>query len=690
MTTIFKDQTVADLDKLLSQAKGPHSRFEPTWHLNLAYYFGEQWLFWNRGRLDRPRLDPSRITLTDNRIIGIVRTELARMTKQKPAWQVVPVTAEDTDLQAALTGEKILEYLWHHLHMRDKLVDTLLWSRITGAGFWKIVWDSAKGQKIQILADGEGNPVLHPVTGAPVKPPEALDEQGQLPEGSVPKTIATGDVHIETVSPFEVFTDPIATTLEDCEWLIQVAVKSPEYVKQHFGVEIEPDVDIAPGPTESRLFPSYQVAGTSGYKGIKLNEYWCTPNSLHPEGRRAVWAKGKILYEGPNPYTCLPYVMFRSIPVPGRFWPTSITEQLRGPQTELNKIRSQIVENAQRIGNPALLASRQANINYSGTPGERIDFDDTVPNAIPSYLQPPQMPQYVLQQQDRVEAAMQDISGQHEVSNAQVPAGVTAASAINLLQEADETRLGPAIFDMEETLGKAGSMLLKLVAQYWTDERTVMIAGEEHAMDALVFRGAALKENTHVEVQAGSQLPKSKAARQAAIQEMLNLYFQYQGHEPMNKRMLGKVLKDLEAGGLEKLFGDTSVDEGQINRENQQISQGAELPINVYDNHQAHIEGHTEFQKGPSYLQFGPQVKQALERHVVLHRQQLLAAQRGQSAPGATPAESLNYKDAPPDIKRQIEEQAGLTPSTEPEQPEEPETPSQGEKPKPAGATNAT
>src|SRR4029077_3872525 len=107
-------------------------------------------------------------------------------------------------------------------------------------------------------------------------------------------------------------------------------------------------------------------------------------------------------------------------------------------------------ENAQRIGNPALLASRQANINYQGTPGERIDFDDTVPNAIPSYLQPPQMPAYVDKQQDRIEQSIQEISGQHEVSNAQVPAGVKAASAINLLLEQDDTRLGPAIYDMEE------------------------------------------------------------------------------------------------------------------------------------------------------------------------------------------------------------------------------------------------
>lgn len=38
----YKDATVQDLDKLLSMARGARSRFEPTWHLNYAYYFGEQ------------------------------------------------------------------------------------------------------------------------------------------------------------------------------------------------------------------------------------------------------------------------------------------------------------------------------------------------------------------------------------------------------------------------------------------------------------------------------------------------------------------------------------------------------------------------------------------------------------------------------------------------------------------------
>lgn len=545
------------------------------------------------------------------------------MTKQKPAFQVTPVTAEETDIQSSLIGERIMEYLWREIHMRNKLIDVLLWSRICGAGFWKVYWDSSKGKQVTIVADQEGKPVMDE-TGAPMRPEHFEGEQ--LPEGLQKKMIATGEVAVETVSPFEFLPDPIPNELEDCEWCIQQSVKSPEWVKKHYGVEVEPDTDVSPGPAESRLFPSFQMGGTTGYRGVKLHEYWCKPNSDRPNGRYAVWARGKMLYQGDNVYKCLPYLMFKGIPASGRFWPTSVVEQLRGPQTELNKIRSQITESAQRMGNPAIMTSRQAKIVYQGAPGERIDYDSTVPDAVPQYLTPPGMPAYVLQQQERIEQSIQEISGQHEVSGAQVPAGVTAASAINLLQEADDTRLGPAIYDMEETLGEAGSRLLTLIAQYWTDERAVTIAGEDHAWDIMNFRGSALKANTHVEVQSGSMFPQSKAAKQAAIQQVLTLFVQNSGGIPPNPRVMRKVLKDLEAGGLEKLFGDLSQDEPSINRENGQLAQGVPVEVNPFDNHQLHIEGHTEMQKSAPYQSFPPPVQQMVENHVMEHRERLLEA----------------------------------------------------------------
>lgn len=661
---IVPDTTVQDLNKLLQQAKGLRGRFEPTWFLNLAYYMGDQWVFFNRGRLDRPRLDPWRITLTDNRIIGVVRTELAKMTKQKPTWQVIPVSASDGDLEAGRTGERILDYLWRSMAMRRKLVDALLWSRVAGAGFWKITWDSSAGKKVDVAVSAEtGALAIHPGTGGPMLASSFGDT---MPRDLATRSVAIGDVCVETIAPFDLYPDPIAKELADCEWVIQETVHSSEYVRQHFGVSISPDTDVASGPSESRMFPSWQMGGTSGYRGVKLREYWCVPNSQHPQGRWAVWAKGQILAEGPNPYGCLPYVMFKGLEVPGRFWPTSLVEQLRGPQTELNKIKSQIAENAARLGNPALLVSKQSNVSYSGVPGERIDYDDTTPNAIPTYLKPPEMPGYVLQQQDRIEASFEAISGQHEVTNAQVPAGVTAASAINLLLEADDTRLGPSIYDMEETLADAGSRLLQLVAKYWTDERTILIAGDDHAWDVMQFRGAALKENTHVEVQAGSAFPQSKAARQAAIQQMLQLVIQ--NNIPVPPSQLREVLRDMESGGLEKFFDDISVDEAQVNRENSRLAQGEMLDVNSFDNHMLHIQVHGNLQKSAQYPLFPPQTQQQIEAHVAQHRIEVMRALQPAGLPGGGPATSPPPQQAQEQFAPPVGEPPVAAESTAPEE----------------------
>jgi hypothetical protein len=433
------------------------------------------------------------------------------------------------------------------------------------------------------------------------------------------------------VSPFEIYPDPLAKTLDECEWIIQVSIQSKDFVKQRYNVEMEPDANITPGTPEVRL--PIQVESGQTYKGIKVFEFWAKPSSDCPQGRHCVWAKEKILDDGPNPYKHIPYIRFQSIPVPGRFWGSSIAEQLRGPQTELNKIKSQIVENAQRIGNPAILIAATSNTKVSGVPGEEIKFDDASMNSRPEYLKPPDMPAYVIEQINRIEASMQEISGQHEVSQAQVPPGVKAASAINLLQEADDTRLGPAIAEMEQALWKAATMALEVVAQYWTDERIVMIAGENHKLDAISFKGAALKENTQVECQTGSMLPQSKAARQAAIQDFLALAFQYEGQQPLNPRFLAKTLKDLDAGALSKFYGDVSQDEGQINRENQELANGKPVKLHVYDNQQLHIEGHTEWQRSAGYAGLPPFEKNLTELHVREHREHMLEQLQPSAAP---------------------------------------------------------
>jgi hypothetical protein len=410
--------------------------------------------------------------------------------------------------------------------------------------------------------------------------------------------------------------------LDECEWIIEETVQSEEYVKAHYNVEMEGDTDSTEGPADGRTFPTYtESGGTSSYQGVKVSEFWAKPCSTFPNGKYVVWAKNQVLHEDENYYGDLPYVMFAGVQSPGRFWPTSIVEQLRDPQIELNKIRSQILENAQRIGNPSLLKNKLANVEYSGVPGEEVYFDDITQNSVPSFLQPPEMPAYVRELIDRNEASIREISGQHEVSSSQVPAGVTAASAINLLLEQDDTRLGPAIQDMEQGLSRAGQFILNMVAKYYTEERMITVTGEEGDYDIQGFRGNMIKNNTSVEVQAGSMMPVSKAAKQAAMRDQLTLFIQ--NGVPLEPRIMRKAFRDMEVGGLEVLFADLTEGLRQIKRENRYLYRGLEIPINSFDDDDLHIQEHEEEMRSSRYFRLmldGDPAAQLFEDHVMLHR----------------------------------------------------------------------
>jgi hypothetical protein len=615
------------LNKLADQSRMIRSRFEPDWYLNLAHFLGDQWVWWNHGRLDKPVGIPEHVQLvTENMIMPVILTRLAKKTKQRPVWTTIPNSGDDADISAAELSERIMEGKWRDLCMQEKLFDVLMWADICCAGFWKICWDGSAGKKVEVVIDANGNPMQ--------------DENGRLLyKSQVPssmaistKTISQGEVSLEVRNPFEILPDPLAKDIDSCEWIIEEVVQSEEYVRSHFDVELSGDTEVSAGPSDSRFFPAWRMGGSTSYKGVKVRELWLKSNTQFSKGRHVVWAKDKVLRDEDNHYEGLPYVMFSGVQVPGRFWPTSLVDQLREPQIELNKAKTQIRQNAQRIGNPALLKDRNAQVFYSGVPGEEVLYDGTMANAAPSYLQPPEMPRYVSEDVDRILNTIREISGQHEVSNATVPTGVTAAAAINLLLEQDDTRLGVTITEMETSLGYSGQMVLKLIAEYYQEERMVTLVGEDSAYDFISFRGASLKGNTQVEVQAGSQFPSSKAAQQAAIANTLTLFVQNQQYaqQPLDPRVLRRVLRDYQVGGLEAFFSDIAKDESQVNRENRLLYNGQPLPINDYDDDPTHIAGHEDEMKSSRFFRSPRQVQAVWQAHVSLHKERESA--RGQDA----------------------------------------------------------
>jgi hypothetical protein len=641
---------VRELDDHIAASAAVRRRFEPDAYMNIAFLEGRQWVRWDATRLFDVQVDSWRESVVDNRIKPFVRTELAKMTKTRPKFVGVPKSQSDQDVQSARYAEMALDDAWKTHGLQRKLRAALLWSRVAFIGYWKIWWDPELGPKRDILVYGQDHPnagrLVRDNTGAP------WDPKQPLPEG-IPgqkQSVARGDICVDLRSFFHVFPDPGAGEegLEGCEWVGEEAIYSRGWFARHFPRAVDSvsfDQDPSPGMMESRLpISDFRPMTTEAGKGIKVRELWSAD-------KHYVWTDQTVLVDEDNPYPWLPYVGFYGTPVPGRFYPGATVTDLRPQQIQLNIRRSQIADNANRIANPPLMvpSTMADEFDWQGDPGEQIVYLDTgTPNAMPSFLGVPSLPSYVENDVDRTQQALMEISGNHEVSQAQVPAGVTAASAISLLQEQDDTRLGPDIASMERSLEEAGRRVLWLMRRYYTEERHLRIAGEDGQSIVQAFKADTLEGTEDIDVQAGSAMPESKAARQAAIQQFATMFSQ-NNPGAITPRGWARIMSEIGVGGIEAFFAQLNRDKQQCDDEDRRISQGeglipipqvngttvVTLPINPFDNDNAHVEFHEEFEKTSSFRALAPPAQQAHLAHVQLHRDRKNAAAAQMNQPPA-------------------------------------------------------
>jgi hypothetical protein len=637
------DSTVTDLDELLQASRHIRRRFEPQWLVNVSYTLGKQWIKVDAaGLLYDVNIGDDRVTLTDNRIRGAVHTSIAKQTKTPPAWVGVPKDPSDEEIQRARLRSIVFEHYWRELQARRKLHSALWYRETCGAGFWKITWDKSAGEKMTVLARPDGGPVLLDQFQRPMRPEMA---QGLPPEviGQVEeRQIATGDVCLDLRTPWAMYPDALATEegLESCEHIGEEEIHSRESLMRRY-----PDADwdkiqetSAPsaGIMESR-FPGASALlrdgkrGAPHRRGIKVREFWS-------KDKHCVWtADGVYLLEEANEYPFLPYVMFSGFSA-GRFWPDAPVSDMISPQTELNKVSSQIAENSERFGNPALLESSEMGAGageWSGLPGERIVYNVVTGGQadVPGFMSPPEMPMYVQNRLPQIVESLNAISGQQEVAQGTVPEGVTAASAISMLLEANDTRLGPQIAEMGDSLVDAGRRLLWYLRAFAKTERMARIAGDESMWDIYAFQGEQLGDASADEVEVGSSISNSTAMQQTVIRDMLNLLIQ-NGQVPP-PRELRKLMRSLNVGGIDNFFATLGrvqrfvIEENRrILREAQELLLAGGLHRNELDDDQVHLEEHTDFFMSATYQEAsrkpgGEQVRQVFEMHVQEHRDEL-------------------------------------------------------------------
>lgn len=600
------------------------------WYTNIAFERGKQYVAWDstKSALSQlPRGDKNLPRITINKVRPIVRTEIAKLTSQKPSAVCLPASNDVEDVFAATAATQIWDSLYDRLEVNKEMRKVARDISVLGLGYLKVYWNTEKYD-------------------------DWSDEEG--------------DIDIDHVSPFNIFV-PDLSIEDNCDqpYILHVYTKTIEWLKMTYG-------DLIPKDMKPTVVAATEIADISSALDIRENnskpdaslviEAWVKPGTtnLLPKGGYVVIVDEVIVeacIDGfPSGYKDYPIIKFDHIPS-GQYYPACVIDDIIPLQREINRTRSQRIQAKNMMAKPQVYYREGSlSVNKITTaPGQYIGVRPGF--EYPASAPMPQLPPYVSEELQALDSDLENISGQHEVSRGGTPPGVEAATAIAYLQERDDSYLAPTFASIEEGLSRVAKMALTLAAEYWTGERTVKVAGDNNGFSAEMFRGADIAKGTDIKIEAGSALPTSKAAKQALIMDMMRLGLvpPEDGLELLDVATLSRYTDnrgtrpdELRAQRENIMF--KSLGEMQVMQHYQKWQQGVQegnpamfnaesgmplkppsvIPVNKWDNHAVHIQEHDNFRKSPAYDLLTDSQKAELNKHIDMHEMALAALQAAQ------------------------------------------------------------
>lgn len=657
----FTDKDYITLVNRVYEKRQQKYAYERQWFINLAFLLGHQHVEWSDKlrRIYEPKAPPWRVRHVANDIMPAFRKRSAKLNRTKPTLYISPArTNEAADEMEAKQNNELIEYWWSSdlIELKKELFEWRGYALSLGVAWLKVFWDPTIGEERE-LPDVE-NP-----------------EQRVIQRD--------GEIQVEAVSPFEIVFEPTDAKKErDIKQFLQFRSRTLDYIKNKYpdkGAEVKAEMDSS---IAANFWQKIQgIVGTSQDGGVGVNqkddksavvkELWIKPTKQFPKGKKLVVAGAVLLDQQDLPYKWaandepfIPFVSLYDFKVPGRIWGRSDIVDWIPIQKAKNELLSHIRESERLTSKPKVLLPKGSGVdNVTSEPGENIEYDvNLTGGAKPSYMNPASVPAYLfngLLKQYQTDFA--NVSSQHEVSKGQVPPGITAGVAINLLQESDDTAMGEIASNYEESLERVGNMMLSITKQFYLENRTLEITGQdgftkefEYKVEKVDEAGNVIQQGTvgaksRVLVQAGSAFPRSQTGKQAFLVDLYKLgALGPRGDEKTNRRFL----KMLEMGSLETLYEDEGADRSQAEMENKGMLGGNSFEVMPYEDHVVHLRAHETLMKSKQFFEADPQIKEVFMEHRRKHQDFLVppeevGAGEGEGTPSQNPVQRVTEGKIP-------------------------------------------
>lgn len=569
---------------------------------------------------------------------------IAKFIALKPGFEVRPRPSNDPDIDldapeqledAAWKAQLLLEYDYDNPRLsrtvREKLEAVLMDAVVTGTGLAKIPWETCVETKYQ-----------HPIRS---------DGTIDMSKETVTETFK-GYNDLIPVNIFNVFVAPASTDLYTAPWIVIKEWKTMDQLKQvnkAKGVEIYKNLDQlgnarATGDplaiykkSRNRLTVQYDpIVADRTVDFIEIYEcYEGDSIKTFANAGRGGGSNWVLIRDVHNPYWHGKYPIVRFVVKqrPFDFWGEGIWETNHRLQVAANDIFNHYLDNWDLSVDGMLMMPETAGINdYTVEPGGMITYRTEEPKQ---FKFPEPNPASLNMVMDKLMESIENNSISSYATgtpNSDIDKTRGTKGGIEAIQQAGEDMTAFMRMNFQESIKEVGQMWLSNNKQFKAQPETLLVQ-KNHQMTPVTIKPQELQSDMDLRVDEASMMPITDDQIKAQFEAYIGGLISLQQASIAQHTALGTPPLVLD-------FAAIAEERGQKEGFRNTRKFIAQAP------------------QGPTPTQAG----QAVDMHTKLLKS--APQPQAQPAPQQPKIQNLvNYKDAPPDIQRQMEQADGFQPS---------------------------
>ena len=456
--------------------------YDNTWRRLIDLYRGKHW----------PRTTSAqRDLIAVNLSFSTVNVIAPSVAVNHPKIVVKANHPEDEDRASFV--EAVINHLWRHHDFRKPFRRAVKDFLIFGHGWLKVGWRFVEQERS--LGDGERDEMLdQAVVEADMFAFENPLLAGELPTdeeiaANLPMTqmtIVEDQPFVERVSPFDIFVDPEATCVEDATWIAQRVIRPLKQAQddRRYSPSVRKNLTANAGvnPMYSDGYYEDDIIRYLDDDRVVIWEYYDIPSNT-----MSVFADngdGFLVSPTVMPYAFgQPFVMMRNYDVPDVFYPIGDLEPIESLQLELDKTRSQLMNDRKRYARKYLYHER----SFGPEGREALEAEEDgrlVPvvdenKPLSEVVVPmPQIPISgdIYAYSNIIEDDINTVSGISEYARGAMPEIRRTATEASIIADAQNARAADKLALVEIAIGHIGRRVIQLIQQYMTGEAMARVA----------------------------------------------------------------------------------------------------------------------------------------------------------------------------------------------------------------------